>query len=666
MGSPSWELDGAGVSVAWAGERLRVEAWGPDALRVRASPTPEIPDGPGALGPTPPPGASPSATAAGDTASVDNGRIGVRITRHAKPPHLMPDELRLTFVDPVDGTELLAEAPVHPLWPPSRHFRAAEEGLFRLQASFRAYDGERLYGLGQHQHGRLDQRGCVVDLVQRNGEVSVPLLVSSRGYGLLWNNPGAGRVELGASGTRWVADGTRRMDYWVVRGERAADILSRYADATGHAPPIPGWATGFWQSKLRYRDQEEVLEVARGFAARDLPLSVLVLDFLHWPSQGDWCFDPERFPDPSAMVAELADLGVRLVVSVWPTLHTRSATFAAFEERGLLVRSARGVAAHTPFLDVGVPHRVYVHHYDATDGAARRALWERLDDGYERHGVAGYWLDACEPEMFPGEPADVRYAAGPGTEVANLYPREHARAIFEGRGAIDTLSLCRSAWAGSQAHGAAVWSGDVRSDWAALRAQVPAGLNMGLSGIPWWTSDIGGFEGGDPDDPAFRELLVRWFQFAVHCPLCRLHGFRLPAEGGILGSGAPNEPWSFGEEVLALLRDQLRRRERLRPYLATLAAEASATGAPPMRTLWWEFPEDAGSWEVEDQFVLGPDVLVAPVLAPGATARRVYLPAGATWTDAVSGTASEGGRWLEVPVDLATTPVFLRDGRRPW
>ena len=261
------------------------------------------------------------------------------------------------------------------------------------------------------------------------------------------------------------------------------------------------------------------------------------------------------------------------------------------------------------------------------------------------------------------EPEELVYHAGSGLATANVFPREEARMVAEGMAAAgrETVTLVRSAWAGSQRHGVVLWSGDVPSTWDGLRAQIPAGLNAGLAGIPWWTSDIGGFMGGDPDDPAFRELLVRWFQYGTFCPIFRLHGYRSPGVG-IGGPGAPNQVWSFGEQAYPILVEHLRLRERLRPYLATQARLAETTGLPPMRPLFVDFPDDPGAWLPEDQFLLGPDLLVAPVTAPAVVTRPVYLPAGVAWLERATGLRHPGGAWVEAVAPLEMIPLFVRDG----
>ncbi len=456
---------------------------------------------------------------------------------------------RLRFTRSDTGAELLSEAPIHPISPGARHYRKLAGDHYWLEASFGACDGERLWGLGQHQHGLLDQKGCVIDLIQRNGDVSIPFLLSSRGYGFLWNNPAVGRVDLGRNLTRWTAESTRQIDYWVTAAEPPAKIVERYTEVVGRAPMLPEWAAGFWQCKLRYQTQDELLSVAREYKRRGLPLSVIVIDFFHWTAQGEWKFDPECWPDPSAMVAELDAMGVKVMASVWPSVNPDCENFDEMDRRGLLIRSARGLASHAPFTDVHAKGRVQIVFYDATHPEARAYLWDKIRENYYRHGIKSWWLDACEPELYPMDPDNMSLHIGDGLATANLYPLLHARGFHDGmaaEGETEIINLARSAWAGSQRYGAAVWSGDIPSTFEALQTQVCAGLNTALSGIPWWTTDIGGFHLGDPRTAYFRELIVRWFQYGAFCPLFRLHGFRVPHTHL---NGADNEAWSFGEEA---------------------------------------------------------------------------------------------------------------------
>jgi len=648
----------SGGSLEWSGghEVVRVEPWGEDSVRVRVGLTGIRDDLPGALLDRPSP----------DGAAAIEVRDGRARLRHGRLRAEVSAEGLLTFARADTGDELVGEEVAHFWWPGPRLFTATGNGYHRIEQRFRAYAGERIFGLGQHQHGLLDQKGAVIELVQRNAEVTIPFLFSSRGYGMLWNSPAIGRVEMARNGTRWVADSARQIDYWVTTGPDPAAIMRHYADATGRPPMLPEWASGFWQSKLRYRTQRELLEVAREHCRRGLPLSVIVTDFFHWSHLGDWRFDPEEWPDPRAMLCELSEMGVRLMVSIWPSVSPLSENYQEMLRRGLFIATEQGPPVHADWADKGVDAHVQVSFYDATNEDARRFVWEQAREHYYALGVRVWWLDACEPELKPGTPQNLLYRAGPGLEVANLYPREHARTFAEGmraEGETEVVTLCRSAWAGSQRHGAALWSGDIRSTFEALRDQVRAGLNVALSGIPWWTSDIGGFEGGDTESPAFRELIVRWFQYGAFCPLFRLHGFREPHMSLHPGmTGGPNEVWSFGDEAYAIIREVLLLRERLRPYVMVQMRAAHECGIPPMRPLFFDFPDDGRAWSVDDAFLFGPDLLVAPVLEHGARERDVYLPAGASWTDAWTGDRCEGGRTLRADAPLERVPLYLRDG----
>jgi alpha-D-xyloside xylohydrolase len=645
-------VDGDALVRRCGHETMRVEPWGRNSVRVRVS-LGSLDDGPGALLERPAEGGT--ATDGEEGGSLVVGDLTVELDSDG----------RLRFSRSADGAELLVEQRMHDWWPGSRNFITAANGYYRIEQQFRAYDDERLYGLGQHQHGRLDQKGIVLDLAQRNAEVSIPFLVSSRGYGLLWNNPAVGRVELGETGTRWVADSARQIDYWITVGS-PAEIAEQYAAATGHAPMLPGWAAGFWQSKLRYRTQEELLAVAREYKERELPLSVIVSDFFHWPQLGEWRLEPSEWPDPEAMVGELAEMGVKLMVSVWPSVSTLSSTYGEMLGQGLFLASEYGTPFHTEFPDRGSPVAVPVSFYDSTNPAAREYLWEQLHENYYKLGIRVFWLDACEPELRPSHPQSLRLNAGPGSSVINRYPLDHARTVHDGMRSVgddEIVTLCRSAWAGSQRYGAAVWSGDIGATFEALRAQIRCGLNIGLSGIPWWTSDIGGFHGGDPDDPDYRELVIRWFQYGVWCPLFRLHGHREPRTPlSTEISGGPNEVWSFGDKAYGVISKLLLLRERMTPYILEQMRHAAESGTPPMRPLWFDDPADEIAWTIEDEFMFGPDVLVAPIGELGERKRMVYLPSRCDWRHAVLGTTLPGGEWHEAEAPLEWIPVFVREG----
>lgn len=557
-----------------------------------------------------------------------------------------------------------------PLRMDARELKPLQGGTdFELTARFEAFDDEKIFGMGQYQDKHLDKKGAVLELAHRNSQASVPFYVSSRGYGFFWNNPAIGTVVFGTNKTEWHAKSTKKLDYFLTAGDTPAEVEAQYSLATGRTPMMPEYGLGYWQCKLRYRNQEELLAVAREHKRRGLPMDAIVVDFFHWTMQGDFKFEPLDWPDPEAMVKELKELGIETVVSVWPTIDERSENYGAMAENGFLVDADRGNHDHMTWMGNTV-------FYDATHPGAQKFVWERCRDNYYRKGIRCFWLDEAEPEYDPYDFDNYRYFAGPALQCSNIYPVGYAKGFYDGlkaEGETDVLSLVRCAWAGSQKYGVLTWSGDIYSSFRSMREQLQAGLSMGMAGIPWWTSDIGGFLGGDIKDPAFRELLVRWFAWGAFCPVFRMHGERSPwhereqeFRNGVrqLTSGQDNEVWSFGEENYEILKKYLLIRERLRPYVRECMRAAADTGAPVMRPLFYDFPEDKASWEVEDSYMFGPDLLVAPVMEAGMTERRVYLPEGASWTNAWTGEVFDGGRTVTVAAPLDVIPVMVRNGRK--
>ena len=643
-------------------ELLWIEPWGKDSLRVRATKMARMPDEDWAL--LPPEECRAQIRVGQEEASIQHGRIRAVCSAAG----------RLRFEE--EGGRLLLEEFTRNRWDvrakdcsalniEARELRPIPGGDYALTARFESNPNERIYGMGQYQMPYLDLKGCELELAQRNSQASVPFAVSSLGYGFLWNNPAIGRAAFNKNLSLWQAQVTTKLDYWITAGRSVKEICRNYARATGYAPAFPEEALGFWQSKLRYQTQEELLGVAREFKRRGLPLSVIVADFFHWPNQGDWKFDEEYWPDPAAMTRELGEMGVQLMVSVWPTVEKSSENHQEMLSRGLLVRMDRGIRA-------ALEHRNHAVHFDATNPEARAFVWDKVRRNYLDKGVSLFWLDEAEPEYTRYDFDIFRYHLGTDLQVGNIYPALFAKTFYDGlkaSGVERPLSLVRCAWAGSQRYGALVWSGDIHSTFESLRNQLAAGLNMGMAGIPWWTTDIGGFHGGDPEDPAFRELLTRWFQWGVFCPVMRIHGDREPtgsplgpSGGGKTPSGAANEPWSFGQRTGEILRRCLLQRQLLRPYLARTMDQAHEKGDPPMRAMFYEFPEDPRSWEAEDQYMLGEDLLVAPVFQAGQTQRKVYLPAGASWVRLDTGEVLEGGRETLAQAPLERIPVFARQG----
>jgi alpha-D-xyloside xylohydrolase len=654
-------------------EVLWIEPWGRDTIRVRKSPGRVSEEAETALlepDRREASGASPAIIdISGDKAVVRSGDLQavvdsnglIRFDRPVRPARGAAGAAR---------EELLAEYPGE-MFDYMRYrdnqFVPAGGDLYRITCRFARQPGERVYGLGQRTHGRLEQTGCVMNLEQENTEVNIPFLLSSRGYGFLWNNPGTGVVVPAVNETRWVAHASRQIDYAVMTGPTFFSIMERYAEATGKPPAFPEWAAGFWQSKNRYTSQDEVLEIAREYKKRGVPLSVIVIDYFYWTSMGSFDWQPEAWPDPGAMVDELARMGIKVVISVWPGISAKSRNFDEMMKNGLLVTKDRSVAP-VPlvlFPDGKDLEKTGIFFYDPTNPAARAAFWSKVRKGYYDMGIHAFWLDADEPDQTGIFADAIRFHAGLGSEMANLYPLKHVQTYYEGMkaaGQEEILNLSRGAWAGSQRYGAAVWSGDIPSTFESLQQSVRAGLNIAMSGIPWWTTDIGGYHSGDPRTPYMRELIIRWFQFGLFCPLFRLHGVRLPRPGFSGVSGAPNEIWCYGEEAYKTIVEIIRMRYRLIPYLMEQMKKATAHGTPLMRPLFFDFQDDETCYTIDDQYMFGPDILVAPVLSQGQTTRRLYLPAGAAWKDAWSAEMRPGGAWVTVEAPLDRIPVHLRNG----
>lgn len=533
---------------------------------------------------------------------------------------------------------------------------------FKLVVRFEAEQKEKIYGMGQYQQPYLNVKGCILELAHRNSQVSVPFALSSRGYGILWNNPSVGKVVFGNNLTEWTAESTKQMDYWITAGDTPSEIEENYANATGKVPMMPEYGMGFWQSRLRYQTQEEVLKIAREYKKRNLPLDVIVIDFFHWPHEGDWKFDSIYWPDPSDMVCKLRKMGIELMVSIWPTVERESENYPEMEELGYLIRSEHGKRLG----QLGDSCLI-----DVTNPKSRDFVWDKIRENYYKKGIHIFWLDEAEPEMTGYEYCHYRYYRGAALEIGNIYPREYARLVYEGmrnEGQPNIVNLLRCAWAGSQKYGALVWSGDIDSSFQALRNQLAAGLNMGIAGIPWWTTDIGGFHGGNIHDEKFHELLIRWFEFGTYCPVMRLHGFREPFQeaigtsgGGKVPSGAVNEVWSYGEKVYKVCKKYLNIRERMKPYIKKTMQQAHEKGTPVMRPLFYDFPKEAEAWKIEDQYMFGSDVMVAPILYEDMTKREVYLPTG-EWWNVNDGSYYSGGNRISVPAPIDVIPVFVRAG----
>lgn len=636
-------------------ETVHVEPWGANAVRVRATKNPAFPENDWALASRP--SAQAEITVSPEGAVLTNGKIRLSLSNNGKITVYNQKDERILEEDTRKFCALKIEA---------REFRPIPGGDYHLTARFQSLDpNERIYGMGQYQQPYLNLKGTDLELAHRNSQASVPFMISSLGYGLLWNNPAVGRAVFGKNVTSLEAFSPQALDYWIVAGDTPAELIEAYGSVAGTVPMMPEYGLGFWQCKLRYQIQEELLHVAREYKRQGLPIDVIVIDFFHWPHQGDWKFDPAYWPDPKAMIDELKSMGIQLMVSIWPTVETDSENYEEMLENGYLIRCDRGVDTSFIFLDKNTLP------FDATNPEARGYVWAKVKEHYYDAGVRLFWLDEAEPEYNIYDFDNYRYYSGPCLQTGNIYPSCYSQAFYDGMkaaGQTNIVNLVRCAWAGSQKYGALVWSGDIPSTFGSMKNQLAAGLNMGIAGIPWWTTDIGGFYGGDPTNPEFQELFIRWFQWGAFCPVMRLHGDREPRQpqygttgGYFCASGADNEVWSYGPGAFEICKKYLRLREEMRDYTRKLMEEAHTKGLPLMRAMFVEFPDDPVCWELEEQYMYGDKYLVAPILNLGQRARKVYLPSGCDWrlSDG-SQQIFSGGQWTEVRAPLDTMPVFER------
>lgn len=562
------------------------------------------------------------------------------------------------------GKELLAERSEMAFFDGYREYLPVGADNYRATVIFEPYTGEHFYGLGQEQNDVFDLKGSTSQLIHKNTKSSIPFVYSSRGYGFLWNNPSVGRCELTHNHTLWEASSTKQIDYLVIAGDTPADVMHRYADLTGHAPKFPWWASGFWQSRLRYETQEDVIRVAKEYVRRGIPLSAIVIDYFHWPEQGEWRFDPEYWPNPEKLSKELTELEIKPVVSVWPTINPNSENYRHMDDRNMLVRTQKGLYGVFQFHG----HQTYI---DPTNPRTRDFVWSKIRQNYYSRGFKAYWLDQAEPEIKPVQFDNLRFYAGVGEEVGLLYPFYYAKLFYDGLTAEEQeeiILLIRAGWIGIQRFGALVWSGDIPSTFDALQMSVKTGLSMAMCGIPWWNSDIGGFWGGDTESDYFRELIVRWFQFGVFCPVMRLHGSRRrtehqgkPNPALKEPSGGENEIWSFGDKTYLILRDLIGLRERLRPYIHRHMDIASETGAPLMRPMFFDYPDDEICYTLDDQYMFGEDILFAPIVKQGQTQREVYLPTG-EWVNINDGKVYQGSATVSARAEIDEFIAFVKSG----
>lgn len=556
--------------------------------------------------------------------------------------------------------------------------KVVDRQAYRTRLEFEWSEGEALYGLGSHEEGMFNLRGQHQYLYQQNMKSVVPVLLSTRGYGVLIDSYSLIIYHDDAFGSYLSTDADDEMDYYFLYGPEPDEIVQGVRALTGKAPMLPKWAFGYVQSKERYVSQQELIDVAREYRDRKLPLDCIVLDWKSWTGElwGQKTLDPERFPDPEGMMEELHRLNVRLMVSIWPIMNPDSDNHKELAEHvGLLGNHAT---------------------YDAFQESARALYWKQANEGLFSKDIDAWWCDCTEPfeadwkgavkpepeERMRINTEEAKLYLDP--ELINAYSLLHSKGIYEGQRAATNekrvVNLTRSAYAGQHRYGTITWSGDISANWDTLRKQIPDGLNFCATGSPYWTLDIGGFfVHNKPDlwfwngdynagtaDMGYRELYVRWFQYGTFLPMFRSHG-----------TDTPREVWRFGEpgeSFYEALAASLRLRYRLLPYIYSLASRIYRDDYTLLRALPFDFRQDKRTHDVSDQFMFGPALLVNPITKPMyydvdskplkgiSKSRIVYLPEGCRWFDYWNDTLYDGGQNVEAEAPLETIPLFVRAG----
>lgn len=566
------------------------------------------------------------------------------------------------------GVPIAAESPQNKTMQAAR---IAGIDTYTCNTQFSSPSGEGLYGLGCHPEDSLsiNYKGRDQNLEIKYMTGAIPVLLSTKGYGLLWDNYAASRfygAQAGNTQYEYSSESGKMVDYYFFFGPDFDRIISLYRLATGKAPLFAKWSFGLFQSQDRYKTQQEILSVKDGYRKNHIPVDAIVQDWYWWSPLpiGSHVMNHERYPDPKAMIDELHRANLHAMVSIWPVFGAGTNNFDALKSKGYLT---------TITWDNFVSH-TFDTYYDAHNPGARQLYWQQARDSvFKRYGWDAWWVDQCEPDN--GSLLDERrradFATGKGIDYFNSYSLVHSQGIYQGwRKDIPekrVFCLIRQSFAGEQRNAAVLWSSDITSTFASLRNQVPQGLNACMSGIPYWTSDIGGYLSrvspeGIPDWSLgqYRELFTRWFQFGTFSPIMRIHG---KGERALF-----SDNWDSATKAILLKYDKLR--YRLLPYIYSLAAKTTLDNYTIMRGLAFDFRSDPMVYNIPDEYMFGPAFLVSPVteqLYSGASAgarktRKVYLPVAARWYDFWTGRALSGGKTIDAAAPIETIPLYVKAG----
>ena len=528
----------------------------------------------------------------------------------------------------------------------SRPFAAVNDSVTPSQ-TFMLDDADALYGLGEFRDSYMNLRGKERELIQFNTQSAVPVIWSVRGWGMMWDNPSRTVYRDTPEGMSFSSDRGDIIDYYFFAGEKPDDIIASYRLLTGAQPMLPAWAFGYHQSRNRYHNEAELVEVASRMKELGVPMASIFIDYHYWGKYGTGShrFDESLWPDIKALTKRLRDdFGTHSVITMWPCFKEGIDNYNRLDSAGAILHGAKAID--------GVL-------YDPFNPEGRRLYREMIADIIDS-GIDGWFLDGVEPDDKNSFLPTVTHD-GPATKVHSAYPLVHTsnfrEALDKQRPGQRHYMLTRCAWAGQQRNGTAIWSGDIPTTFDELSKQIPAGLQFTAAGVPYWTTDIGGYLKGNPKSPAYREVFTRWFQYGTFCPVFRNHGRRHP-----FNTNGPNEIWSYGDTVQQIVTDYIALRYDLMPYIYSLSARVTMDGYTPMRLLAFDFAGDSRVLDIKDQFMYGPAFLVCPITTAGATSREVVLPAGADWIDYRSARTSKGGTTVTADAPREWMPLYVRAG----
>ena len=614
-----------GVTMQMDAGVLQLQVCGGRTIHVLYSPSgnlPKVPTG-FAVQKQPDPGAF-DLTGAGDTVALTTAQCSVQVDKKTGA---------LTFLGH-DGKPYLRETPTGgKILTPAT---VAGIQTNTVDQTFVLDPTEGLYGLGQHPTGVMDYVGTTVHLEQQNMDTAVPVLISSKGYGVFWNNPAITDVTISPASqanptVEWKSESGNKIDYYVFYGPDLDQVIADYRELTGAVPMFGRWAWGFWQCKEHYATQQELLDVAAKYRQMKVPIDGIIQDWFYWDPHpwGSHQFDANRYPDPAALTRTLHAEDIHIIISVWAKFAPGSKNVQALQQAGDLLGSTDPDA------------RKKEQFYDPFKPAARKLYWDQMNRELFADGFDGWWLDASEPELNSnwGEFRDYKTAAGPAAAVYNAYPLMHTSGVYQGMRAAHpskrVFILTRSAYAGQQRNAAVTWSGDLQGTWDVFKKQIPDGLNFTYSGIPYWNTDTGGFFGGDPQDPSYAELFTRWYQFSAFCPMFRVHGTR-----------QPKEMWRFPDATEKILIDYDKLRYHLLPYIYSVAWKVTHENYTMMRGLVMDFPHDPKVVTITDQYMFGPALLINPVTKPMFAPPAFEIPSS-LWIDSESQPGALTGTYFD-------------------